>query len=674
MVQIPRRNDMARPPSPINIRIAPATGIGEGLGQFGDAVGRLAEDAQARDAQVAANRELSALRSDWADRIGEMEEAAPAGADGFQDTVLDAFDEESPRVLDRVAPAVRPWLEEKISAERLALQERAGRFEATARLEKRRMDLRDTIGLNANSVRTDPTRFEDALLQAREAVAAAGLRPDVEREVLTQSDNTIAAAYIRGLNETDPALAKQILEGGDLDKLLTPELKNTLVNDNQVELRRMDAERKARVAAARWQVRDIIDLLKRGYNPGRERLVELEGVARSDPQLADDLAAAAQLYDFQRVARGWTPTQLQDWINENQSAAHKAEGVTSAQADMLDMADSLLTSMAEGLRKDPLSWAARAGVHGISPLELVGDGAAESMAQRRTDAEEIAAYYGISPQYMTDDEAAQAASVIATLDVDGKMQLAASLAAGFGERSNEVFGQFAEAGSDVFAHAGGLVMLGAIPAARDVFVGVQARRDGIKPPAATDRISADLQFEGAFALAPQVQAAHGKAAEAIYIARAQRRGVNIEDATTFDAALWERASQEAAGAVYVKGGRYGGIETYNGWPVVVPSSIRADQFEEVIDRLTDEDLAGAKHTAGDAFTADELEDAFLVSAGDGLYRIALTDPADGDPIYVPDSGGTAPFVLDLVGMLDDLAGRGRRETAPVRNPAAGTAR
>lgn len=672
MVEIRRRRNLATVPQPATVRIPAATGIGEGLGRAGAAVQRIGEEAALRDAALDAERELAQSSEDWTRELLAMQEAAPLGADGFEQQVLDAFDEDAAARIERVPEVSRRWLEGQLNRERQQIQNKALVFEATSRLEKRKRDLSDTINLNANAVRTDGTKYEDALAAVRRAIDNAEIRSDLKADVLREAENGIAAAFIRGLNEKDPKTARQLLENGSLDEILTAETKNILVNDNEVELRRLDAERSAAITAARFEIRDTIDLLKKGFNPGAERLIQMESVARADPALADDLAQAQQLFNFQRVARTWTPADLQNWINREAAALSGKKGVKPIEAARLEMGESLLASMAETLRADPLTWAARVGVREIAPLNLTDADAAMSIARRKADAQEVAGYYGVKPRYFTDDEAAQLSSLVDGLNVDGKMQLALVLSEGFGDASRDVFAEFAGGGASTFAHAGGLVAVGALPAARDTFAGMAARTDGMKGPPAAERQMRENEIAGAFAHDPGTALAHADAAEAIYIARAARRGLG-EGAEAYDDDLWNRAQQEAAGAVFAEGRQFGGITDYNDWPVVVPRNIEIDDFGDTIGKIRDQDLTGAQHTGGQAVTAAEIEAGWLVTVGHGLYRIALTDPLLGDPVYVPDEGGTEPYILDLLSLLPELQ---QRPPVPVdrTTPAAGTAR
>ncbi len=142
----------------------------------------------------------------------------------------------------------------------------------------------------------------------------------------------------------------------------------------------------------------------------------------------------------------------------------------------------------------------------------------------------------------------------------------------------------------------------------------------------------------------------------------EEAGVEPKDAEATE--IYGRALQEAAGARFDAEGQWGGVGTVNrGWwsgryQVVVPSSIRADRFGDVIDALRDsdlQDLADPPRTAdGRKFTAADLKGATAIATAGG-YMFALGDPASGDPQLIP--AGGKPFVLDLESLLDQLGPR-----------------
>ncbi len=659
MAEIPPTSPAGAPPSVPSPRTPAATGIGEGLAALGAVVSNVGQAAIERNATLAAQRALAEFRSETADALLESKQAAPIGAEGFAAGVLQRFDEGSSARLDSVPVIARVWLEGQMLADRGLLEGQADEFESLSRLEKNRADMQEIVTSSANAVRTDASKLEDSRFLAFDAIDSSGLSARARAIARREANQQITVAYVQGLNETDPDLASEILAGGTIDKVISPQAKNILVNNTQVELRRREATSRAAVAEARSEIRDVIKLLEDGFDPGSETLTRLGGLAAVDKGLSKDLGIALEIYEFQRTARAGTPADLQNWINGERTRLNKLKGVKPGQAARLASAEALLAKMNTGLAKDPLSWAARAGVVQIEPLALVGDGADASIAERRRDATAVAGYYGISPRYLTDEEAAQLTAQLDGMDADGQLSIAAKLA-GFGDAAPDVFEDIANKGADLFAHSAGLLLIGAAAPARDILVGAKAMEKGLAPPPLADREAGANAARGAFALSPSTAGIFTRAQTAIYVARAQRRGIGGEGAD-FDEDLWLRSAQEAAGAVFGNDGRqFGGItDDWNGWPVVVPPDIPIDDFEDVVGKITDEDLEilGATFQDGTAFTAEDLDDAWLVSAGHGIYRVAISDPRQGDVVWLGVAGGTRAFRFDLIALLPDLLSR-----------------
>lgn len=664
MARIPVDPGRSSLPSVPSVRIPVADGIARGIEEIGTAISNVALESMRRDAKAEAHKILAGVRDDWSRRQLEMEQEAPLGAEGHVAAVEQAFDQDTAGRLETAPALARDWLTERINIERSRIVDRANVFEVTQRIEKRKQDTLDAIELSANAVRTDPAQFDGALLEAREVVDNAELSAETRAALRENADLRIAAARIQSLNETDPLEAKRILESDELDALLTPEAKHVLVNDNQVELRRREAARRALVAQAKGEIREVVDLLKSGFDPGPERLQRLTDAARGDEDLQDDLADAIELYEFQRGARNLTPTDLQSWINQERTRLNAKSGVEGIEAAKLQLAESLLSKMRTEFIRDPLSWAARVGTHQVAPLTLTGDGAEETMQQRKKDALAIAAYYGRPPRYLTDEEATQLAGIAEGKDLDAKLALVYSVSNGFGPNAApQVFEEIHGKGAPTLAHAGGLALVGDQKAARDGLAGEQLLADKAVelPPASLQRETFQDMAGTAFALNPGARGRVEAFARDIYAFRAASRGLGNDK---WDEDLWERSVQLAAGAVYQDGQRFGGIVEYNGRQVVAPREIAADQFGDVINALRDEDLAGAAHGDGTPIRAEELHDGFfgdpeywLVSIKHGKYRIAVTDPALGRPDYAGIDGGTEPYVLDLLELLPRIRAR-----------------
>ena len=138
--------------------------------------------------------------------------------------------------------------------------------------------------------------------------------------------------------------------------------------------------------------------------------------------------------------------------------------------------------------------------------------------------------------------------------------------------------------------------------------------------------------------------------------------------------VFQRALQEASGAIFDKGVQYGGIVDVTRSTgflssqtarTIIPPTIRADRFGELIEAIRDQDLApqdmdksrpGARpyfsappvRAGGQPYSAADIKAARPVAVAGG-YRFAAGDPASDDPQWIRGADGR-PFVLALDSM------------------------
>lgn len=328
----------------------------------------------------------------------------------------------------------------------------------------------------------------------------------------------------------------------------------------------------------------------------------------------------------------------------------------------------------KAVRNDPVGAAETIGLIEPQP-DLFGDGAdlatvAGRVTARIDVAEAVAEHYGVAPRYLRAGEA-KALRALGDSDPAAAAEIAGGLVSGAGPAAGKVL---AELGTDAPSLLqAGMILAGggSAAAARDVIAGYGKGPDGNRLPTVKkeirDAATADV-YGDAYAGAPRDGAAIAAAAEAIAKARAVEAGIDpkSEDARL----LYDRALQDAAGAVYENGVQYGGIAEVKrgGWlgsthKTVVPSSIRADRFGDVIDAIRDQDLAEAApymsappvDPDGKPYPAADIKAARPVAVAGG-YRFAFGDPMSDDPQWIAGADGR-PFVLSIDGMRDRLEPR-----------------
>ncbi len=331
----------------------------------------------------------------------------------------------------------------------------------------------------------------------------------------------------------------------------------------------------------------------------------------------------------------------------------------NATADDIAAARKMIASHREDLKSDPIGVAERFGILPVSPglpLEQDADPATVSAAfsERINQAEAAAKHFGVSPRYFRPGEADQIEAAVKT-DPERGVSIAAGLVDAAGDNAQSVLRELGETAPAV-SGAGEIVAIGGDPkAARDLLAGSGKAPDGKAYPdmKVTKRIPAAQAIAGdALAFTPdQINRLDEQAAA---IARKRLYDAGIDPKTEDAAPVYERAFQEAAGARFLGQVQFGGFAGYDRgifWrenQVLVPPTIRADRFSDVIGALTDADVGQVKAKNGKTWTARDFQKAMPVAVNGG-YVFALGDPASGSPQFIADENGK-PLVLDIANM------------------------
>lgn len=403
-----------------------------------------------------------------------------------------------------------------------------------------------------------------------------------------------------------------------------------------------------------------------GFVPPPNRMAALRSeVDKSDnPALKQRFARAESSVEFAKSARQMSPDELKRTL-----ISLERNPVTATSPELLaqkTIGEHLLKTMRKGLDESPLEWAGRVGLIQVQPIDFASPAASDQMGLRAIQAEQVAAYYGIKPQYLLPDE--QATLTAATAQGGAPMlQVAKTMAAGFGERAPAVMAEVAQQ-APILAHVGAVLAgEGSQTFARDVAEAVKLRTDkDFKMPRWLDHPSDQILkaqnartrevFGDAFVLAPDSARAAEASGMAAYFARAHRSGYSalLEDRAS--KAAYDKAMQESAGAKFsADGTQYGGVGSYSTglWSsntkVMVPANVRADRFRDVVTAIRDDDLKTLRvppqATGERPYTARDLSNTKPVATRGG-YRFAVGDPSSENPKWIRGADGQ-PFVLDF---------------------------
>lgn len=418
------------------------------------------------------------------------------------------------------------------------------------------------------------------------------------------------------------------------------------------------------------EIDTLAKLAADGRMPTPQQLAEVQQIAAQSgaPAVVQRYETAVRNLSTLAAWRQMSPAQVEMQM-QTLDRIIASEGLNEDRNFLRQNGQKLLDTMRKEIADNPLGWANRVNTVTILPLDFNSPFAAQDMRARVVAAEIVAQQYGRSPVYLMPDEK-RALEVSTQQGGPAMLKTARDLAQGFGDRAGRVLGEVSNE-APILAHMGGLLSGGLFGGgsqtfANDVAEAVQLRQDKeFKLPRWAEHKSDKIitaqhtrtiaNYGDAFYLVPDNGRAAEASAQAAYFARANRRGYDALVESSDSKKAYDRALQEGAGATFdARGTQWGGVTSirpgyWQAYKVLVPSTIRADRFGDVIGAITDTDLSRLpvtpQDTSGKTYPARTLHAAVPV-AGPGGYRFALGDPASEDPKWMRGADGR-PFVLNL---------------------------
>ncbi|AID30809.1 hypothetical protein MCHK_3002 [Mesorhizobium huakuii 7653R] len=503
-----------------------------------------------------------------------------------------------------------------------------------------------------------------------QSIDASPLTPLQKSRLKQDAVSGVMSARVLGGFEAqkDPAAraayAKQFQEdwkngegmSGQLDVKTYDSINGELIRRTQAD----EVAANKRTNALNTVIRSRLDYLKKGWpiSDGDRQFLKNEVAKTGDAGLTANLDFMDGLADWQKAHVAAKPEIIDAQIAAMQQKIQK-EGASEAALTTLDVMEGLRDEMKKGLADDPLSWAQRAGVADVQPLDFSDSGKlASTLTERVADATAIAKHYGIEPKFFTVAETDGLKKMLKQTPL-ALPSIVSSLSAGLGSATPQALSEISK-DAPLLAHVAGLTnATGSQRVAVEVAEVLDRRNQpGYKStlPSAGKLQSAATEQLGASLIAlPNTLNGAMETASALFEARALARGVDMEQ---FDTAgspartLFSQALDEVLGATTRAGVKYGGITSVNGLDTVAPPDLAADSLQGMVANISADDLMFQKSIGsanGIPIRPQDLRGGQLVMTGQGRYRIALGDVAGGDPRYVPGANG-AYFELDL-GML-----------------------
>lgn len=628
------RDPGLRVPTRIPANLAGAAGgmdLGAGLRDIADAVtAEVRRQQQIHDATASEEALLAFEREandEFQRRSREADTAAPDFASSYNRWLADSA-EQRLSGLEGLSEVANARLQTRLQRQALAFERMAQ--DTQIRAQKARAN--DVFNQRVNQLGAQASRDPSSmpgLLEEVDSILegfAPALGPDATRDARTAAREDVLAASVGGLVEAGRYReAEALLASGEFDADLDVAARNSLMTV-------VERGRRAEAAELNLLVRDhIASIQATGQGiPGLEGraagVLEPEEMAqfRADVRLAEDFHAAFEGIRFA------TPAAMAE-----QLAVFQPEPGTAGFAQRQRLFETLRSAAEREIaarEEDPAAAAMRM----------------PEVARRFEDAESLEVPLAVRLQaqsnmgipagrirILTDREAEAIVQQVQASEPAARVQQIVELQAAYGRYWPEALGELSAAGLDrVVAVAGG-VGLTSPETARQIVLGQQviAASEGLLPSRATINGWVLNRLEGLFIGRPQAQLDALGSIESLYASLLAGRGeLDQTSAVSIDARLMRQAIE----------GVLGPVVEYNGHKILPPSrAYDDDDFEGLMDGLTDEQIGDALGLDGTRFTAEDIrEDAQLITVAPGVYRVRIAG------LDLLDAVGS-PYVLRL---------------------------
>ena len=487
-------------------------------------------------------------------------------------------------------------------------------FEEGLRVGKLVTDIGQVTQIGANRARRSHTQeaYGEELRLGFEAIdALQGVPADVRDRLKREHEQAVTVAFVSGLNDSNPVVAKTLIDAGAFDARLDPDQLIQLRNGSEVEIRRAEAQQEQAQAHARAQVMDNIQTIRTLAGQGVDVTDQMPAAiaaaqAMGDNSLVAELQGIQRDTVFARVYTGVTPMQ-----RERRMAALGSKAQRSADEDReLNWLRTHSNSLDSQFNTDPVGFAAANSTGANAPPPINWSDPA-SIAARRQWVRSASVSFGRTMPFLSDNEVAPMRARAAESPA-GQMEVADALAMLGGRDAINAARQVAP--NDALLQR--LVTVPAdmrrmVRAGNDVRVANRMLVDGQHGQMARRRF--DAVVGRALSQFPDEQrAAIFEMSRSLYAAAMSRAGTQDYSDAAFTSWV-ERAL----------GGRIGRWGSRN---VVLPQGMSQAQFENVLTRYR----PGNGPTApvlrnGQPMTGQQLRAYTPVLRPDGLYQFEAPD-------------------------------------------------
>lgn len=266
-------------PGPV---LTSATARGAGVAQALEGAGDIVHASQLRAYQVQREQDRQAQSADFYHRLATIQTSndalvdqlrsnAEPGGVGHVEQVRAALDKQAQDLFGGITEqAVMTAAREQWDSYSNGVVRSAQDWAEGQRIGKTIGDNLTAGNVIVGRVRTsaDPQAFRQATDLLQGMAARMQVPPDVRDKFLRQGMQDLALADLANKRDRDPVTAQQALESGAYDDVLSPQVREHVVNENRVALAARDNALRTQAAMAKRDVGQSVDLFIKQINDG----------------------------------------------------------------------------------------------------------------------------------------------------------------------------------------------------------------------------------------------------------------------------------------------------------------------------------------------------------------------------------------------------------------------
>ncbi len=474
----------------------------------------------------------------------------------------------------------------------------------------------------------------------------SGIYSPVEMQKLTQDWDTRMAqgVVLGGFDRADGIASKEAYvnawetrEKGRKGSPFNLDQVDQLANRMRIDINKERAQADAFKAQLQKQINDAEKIYGAGHTP--PGIIALRKSAGIYPELAAQIdilqANAGHAMNYGRMR----PEDQRAILNKMDATTE----LSLPQVELKKQFQSILSETETLLKNDPVSLLPRFGSE-PSPIDLANPA---TFGNRADEVGLLKSYYGIDHHGLTKAEVDGLSTVLHNNTADVNAGYLQGMRAGLDDNRVMALAQDLMPKNPEFAAAMGIAS-DRPDIASDLLAGIDLLKldAGIKPDTATLQAETDAYFGDALSglgIDGENRIMIEQAALALDAQRRDKLGKKGKE--NFDTAHFKQALEDVTGGTY----------RWHGKKIISPDrSVDVDTFADMMDSLTDADIAGMTNGSFQVSIDDFKRHARLQTVGDGRYLVMIGDGFATD-------GAGRNYELDLKSKLPELEARTRRK-------------